>query len=152
MESKPTVKVLILEDDEARIKRFKRGLIPHNDFFFQLTVTDNVQHALELVRHNVFDLVFIDNDLCAQHYDQPMFSEGEKGTGIDFAKQVVDKSNAKETTLYIVHSLNFPAAGRIISVLKSAGLPCLQKPFAWNTDELASVVRGFAIRYKKQNR
>jgi hypothetical protein len=34
MESKPTVKVLILEDDEARIKRFKHGLVPHNDFFF----------------------------------------------------------------------------------------------------------------------
>jgi CheY-like chemotaxis protein len=151
MESKPTVKVLILEDDEDRIKQFKRVLVPHNDFFFQLTVTDNVQHALDYVRHNAFDLVFIDNDLCPQHYDQPMFSGGEAGTGWDFAKQVKEMPNAQKTALYVVHSLNPLASGRIFRAIQGAGLPCEIRTFAWRKEEMSEVLTNFAAKFQKKD-
>lgn len=52
------MKILILEDNDIRIKFFKRRFI-----YDDLTVVNHAKEAIDLIKENEYDLIMLDHDL-----------------------------------------------------------------------------------------
>lgn len=111
--------VLILEDNEARVKSFKRKFIGHN-----LTVTDDASEAIELLKTKSWDYLFLDHDLGGQE----MVSSGP-GTGYEVAVFLEENPQYKPANIAL-HSLN--PGGR--KNMKSALPEATEAPFCWKED------------------
>lgn len=106
-----TKMILILEDDEIRIKVFKRFLQDH-----VLYITDDTNIAVDFYRKNKIDVMFLDHDLAEEHYEG--YSSSTKGTGADFARFLNDNGFYGEDT--IIHSFNPAGADNMKAFLPKA--------------------------------
>jgi CheY-like chemotaxis protein len=113
------VKILILEDSEERIKRFKKILFKYELYFYQ-----DVESAKKAVEENQFDVYFLDHDLD----DRVYVDSNELNTGWQFAKFLAEK---KIDAQVYVHTMNPTGAQNILNVLPNAILiPFCYLPYA----------------------
>jgi hypothetical protein len=85
------LKILVLEDSGVRVKFFIERF-GHYD----LTITENAYTAIEYLKRNKYDYIFLDNDLGP-----------DDGEGRDVAKFLeANTANANYNTIVIVHSWN----------------------------------------------
>ena len=99
------MKILILEDDDSRIKFFIERFCDHT-----LKVIENSKDAISYLKTDVFDYIFLDNDL----------GEGN-GEGLDVAKFLRENpGNINNLAQVIIHSWNVPATIRMVDNIPDA--------------------------------
>lgn len=111
------MKILILEDDPDRVKRFKSHLIEHD-----VTYTDDTKACIQLLNSDTFDAVFLDHDLFGKTY----VKSGEN-TGYEVAEWLGNNPD-KKPDLIIIHSLNGNGAKLMQEAIKSNSYYI---PFLW---------------------
>lgn len=106
--------VLILEDDEARIKLFRQFFIGHS-----LDITKNPDEANQWISEKEYNLISLDHDLNERDYvtDTGYSTLTGYGTALFLSENPDLSSNAK----IIIHSLNPVGANRMQRVLESRG-------------------------------
>jgi CheY-like chemotaxis protein len=113
MSGKPQ-KILILEDDEDRIRWFKRNFLQHD-----LHIFTTAPAALKAVSDDhVWDIMFLDHDLHSEHYEEAWTNPGPdylyviwqaeqlaqaRPTGYNFAQAIAEWASDIPT---VVHSAN----------------------------------------------
>lgn len=116
-------KVLILDDCEERHDLFGRhlklyGIRGHH--------TRHVKDALDNLRRYEYKYVFLDHDLG--------LSDGYH-TGMEVVDDVVTTERRRPgtfpRTLFVIHSMNAPAAEEMVHRLRQAGLNVKRVPLAW---------------------
>ncbi len=113
------MKVLILEDDDSRIKTFKNKLEGHDVYFFK-TVADAKQ-AYSFF--GPYDYYFLDHDLDGMVY----VDSNNENTGYQFAKFLAEQ---KATGEIVIHSMNTVGAANMKAELPQA-IVC-PFPFLWS--------------------
>ena len=114
------MKILILEDDRARIDKFREKLDVSG---VSLTVTGIVSaciKSLELVKYNA---LFLDHDLDGKVY---VPSEGPEPTGWHVAKWLNEHPD-RQPPIIVIHTLNYMGRMKMKEQLPNA----LELPFIW---------------------
>jgi len=102
--------VLVLDDDNNRLVRFRRGLLNHN-----VTTATNAKEAIAQLQSHDWDVVFLDHDLGGTGQPEP----SGPGTGWEVAKWLQD--NPKHIPPHvIVHSFNPAGAKNMCACLPDA--------------------------------
>ena len=86
--------ILIVEDDPNRIEWFKNSF--HDDILF---ITKDTKKAIEWLKEESFELIFLDHDLG----DEVYVDSGE-GTGHEVAEYIAD--NKLTSDLIVIHTCN----------------------------------------------
>jgi len=102
------MKILILEDEPIRITWFLRRLCNHD-----VKVCVDSEDAIECLKINKYDLIFLDHDLGGQ-----AFVPSGPGTGYEVAQFIA--TNENKNAKIVVHSHNYPGARNMCSVLPDA--------------------------------
>lgn len=110
------VKILILEDDPHRVSQFEKNLSVS-----MITVTDRAEDAINHLKTQQWDVLYLDHDLGG---DQMV--ESGPGTGYEVAVFLEQNPKYKPKAI-VIHSLNVPGSMKMKQVLPEAIL----KPFAW---------------------
>lgn len=110
------MKILILEDDENRMEIFKRNLIGHS-----ITITEKSKEAIEYLKNNKYDYLYLDHDLGGK----VMVASGEN-TGYEVAKWLEENPDRKPDHI-ILHSFNPVGSDNMKKALPEA----IQLPGAW---------------------
>lgn len=99
------MKILILEDDTARLMYFNEKFYKHD-----LIMTENANSAIEYLEDQEFDCIFLDHDLG---YDN--------GFGADVASYLYEHpDNPNNQTTIIIHTWNIPGAQAMKNKLSDA--------------------------------
>ena len=114
-------KILILDDDQNRHRQFAVKYQSED-----LTHVETATDAIEALKENQYDYVFLDHDLG----DEIMVASGP-GTGYEVAEWIANNLETKETTQVVLHSLNGPGRKNMMGVLKSGGVKSMEAPFLW---------------------
>lgn len=96
------MKLLILEDDDNRIQKFKEHFIGCEFYITHLTDT-----AIDWIKTIDFDFIFLDHDLAEEHYQtwqNPSIIH--ENTGLVVAKFLEDNCNLNKDAKIVIHSLN----------------------------------------------
>jgi len=97
--------ILILEDDLQRVRYFIERFGHHD-----LKITENASSAIDYLKTNTFDYIFLDNDLGQNN-----------GSGNDVATFLYNnKKNINNKAIVIVHSWNTCASQSILSKIPGA--------------------------------
>lgn len=97
------MRILILEDDENRIDRFRQNFIGCD-----LDVTKDPNEANKWLEEREYDAIFLDHDLEDSHYLEDCLSK--ETTGLCTASFLGEKLWLSSNATVIIHSLN--PAGR----------------------------------------
>lgn len=119
--SAPKTYILILDDDEARHRRFTEIYRP----FFPDTVLKRAYSVAEAKAHlddYVFDVAFLDHDLAD-------FNVQAEGTGLDVARYIAAMPVDRRPKMVCIHSWNEDRAKVMEQELRQAGVRCQRKPF-----------------------
>jgi CheY-like chemotaxis protein len=120
-------RVLIVEDDEARCRWFRRRLSACDT-----DVTCDAREACALLAANEYDLILLDHDLREEHY----FSDeaDDERTGYAVASWLAARPGSQPAAQIIIHSLNHAGAQRMLDALVGAGFDaeCLPFPYLQN--------------------
>ncbi len=108
--------ILVLEDDQERIKRFRENLAKGCDYFL---VAINAESCIQALNNLKWEYVFL-GDVFVK-------SDGEEKTGWHVAKGLSENPDKKPEHI-IIHSLNESGRKNILSLLPEA----MELPFAWN--------------------
>lgn len=106
------MKILILEDDDRRIKKFKQNFIECELFITHLPKTAN-----KWLDEEEFDLIFLDHDLADKHYLQD--TACSETTGLCTAEHLGNNPDLCKDTTIIVHSHNPNGSDRMMQALKN---------------------------------
>jgi CheY-like chemotaxis protein len=112
-------RILVLDDDETRLKAFRQKLIGN-----EVVTVMTTSNAIEQLNSNAFQAVSLDHDLGGKH----MVPSG-KGTGYEVA-QWLQEHPEKQPANIIIHSFNPVGAQNIASLLPQA--KCV--PGLWSYD------------------
>lgn len=95
-----------------------------------LTFSYTFEQAEKALQEDVYDLIFLDHDLCEEHYVAMYKPEDVElvGTGADVAKLIVEHSYSPEAQI-IIHSLNPVGSENMYRILKSAHRVVQKIPF-----------------------
>lgn len=105
------MRVLFLDDNSARLRWARRELGPGN----HLVLTETAeQTVLALADPQGWNLVFLDHDLGGETFVNP----DEANTGSAVVRWIV--ANRPRVDWFVVHSLNAPAANRMVANLRGA--------------------------------
>lgn len=116
------MKILILEDDIARIGSFRKQLVGNH-----LVCVDNAKDAIKWLSEETFDVLFLDHDLGGE-----IFVEGIKNTGYEVCLWL-EENNDKKPNVIFLHSLNPNGRARMKQAIPEA----IEAVFAWqNASEL----------------
>lgn len=100
------MKILVLEDDPNRIEIFKKHLSKHDTAY-----TDTAQGAIDLLKANEYDVIFLDHDLGGQTY----VDAKNTNTGSEVVRFLVEQDvngiGCNIHATYIIHTMN-PDAGK----------------------------------------
>ncbi len=108
--------ILILEDNEERIKWFKNIYRHH-----KLYITKDIKDALRLISAYEFDILFLDHDLCEENLTS-------LNNGYEFVKKLIEFRLQKRAVIYI-HSMNPTGANVMLNTLKGTGYEAQWIPF-----------------------
>jgi len=103
------MKVLVVEDDQNRIVKFKRDLVGHD-----VDYAEDAGPAINFINNNTYDLIFLDHDLGGETY----VPSSNRNTGYQVAKAIKKTSN--ESAYIIIHSCNTVGAYNIKAELPKA--------------------------------
>jgi len=104
------MKILVLEDSQERIEKFKT-LFPEHDH--DVWFTYEAQECIDLLDTQQWDILFLDHDLGGDVYVQ-----SGKGTGYELAGYIAESIN--KDTAVIIHSCNHAGATQISFLLPCA--------------------------------
>lgn len=104
------MKILVLEDDNNRIIKFKRGLIGH-----VVNYATTAAQGMSFINKNKYDIIFLDHDLGGHIF----VDSHSDNTGFQLAKAIAvnDKNN---DTFCVIHSCNPCGANNMMSILSHA--------------------------------
>lgn len=85
------MRILILEDDTERHKKFRENLIGH-----KIVIVTQSNQAIKLLQAEKFEVLFLDHDLGDQIY-----VESGLGTGYEVAKWISENMCYKPTIVYL---------------------------------------------------
>lgn len=109
------MKILVLEDDENRIAKFKSWFIGCN-----LYITHLADRANELIQEENFDMIFLDHDLEEDHYktwqDPSIVHEN---TGYKTALFLENNPEYCKDAEIIIHSLNPYGSSKMAQALST---------------------------------
>ena len=119
-------RILVLEDDENRVKQFKNNFAlmeePVNAVF-----VDNAPECILHIKEEKFQIIFLDHDLGHQIF----VDQTEENTGSGVARWMsknFDHPNME--TPIIIHSLNYGAAQYMLDLIPNENRNHF--PFAWD--------------------
>lgn len=122
------MKILVLEDDQNRIKRFSQELIGNS-----LDICERAEEAIKLLKEKDYDVVFLDHDLGGQIYVDPL----ESNTGYEVIRFLARNiTNTKAN--FIVHSMN-SVGDSMVKSLKAKNYKAVRAVF--NSPEFMSVIK-----------
>lgn len=104
------MKILILEDDENRVQKFKQNFIG-----CELFITHLPSQANEWLEKEEFDFIFLDHDLEDSHYIVDCVSN--ETTGLCTAEFLGNNMNLSKKATVVVHSLNPNGRTRMMAAL-----------------------------------
>lgn len=115
--------VLVLEDDESRIKKFMQ-YIPN------VTITTTAKECIEQLEKSNFDIVFLDHDLGGEVF----VNSSNNDTGMEVVRWLCSHKLSKNTmelynTLFLIHSLNLVAVENMGIKLQECGYSAKRIPF-----------------------
>jgi len=110
-------RILILEDNDERIKKFKENLS-----LSDLVIVKEASHAIHKLQNESWDALFLDHDLGGKTY----VSTNDENTGSAVARWL-NQNGDKIPELVMIHSLNPPGQQNMKSLLPSAYV----LPFLW---------------------
>jgi len=103
------MKILVVEDNDARIARFSQELVGH-----QIDFATDATSGIDLVKRKQYDIIFLDHDLGGQQ----MVDSDYWNTGYQVAKAIVGTNN--EDAYIVIHSANPGGAERMKGILPKA--------------------------------
>jgi len=114
----PVLRVLIVEDSLPRLSWFREFLEG-----CRVDYCWTVSEAIELLKENEYDNIFLDHDLCDEHYNclfnnEPLSEEMLEQTGTGVARWLEKNPANNKNAHIIIHSLNEAGQQRIKSHLK----------------------------------
>jgi hypothetical protein len=119
------MKILFLDDAIERYFSFLR-----NNIGAEITWVPSAMIAIERLKEEAYDLVFLDHDLNEEHYlTYPDYIY--EGTGKEVVKYIIDNARKFSKTKFYCHSLNFGGRNSMINSLRAAGLKAVDAPWAW---------------------
>jgi len=113
------MKILLLEDNQYRIDKFKELYINQELFIY-----NNVLDAHHACVCNDFQVMFLDHDLDNRIW----VNSQEENTGYQFVKFLVNNKLQKNSLIYI-HSMNPIGANKMLNYLKDNGYDGIWIPF-----------------------
>lgn len=117
------MKILILEDDDSRVKKFRQQFFKH-----ELYITHLPKQANAWLEEIEFDVISLDHDLSEDV--QGLDNNFDVGTGLEVANFLGSKPWLSSSAQIFIHSLNGSGAKRMQSAMKSRGdVPHV--PFLW---------------------
>jgi len=102
------MRLLILEDNPERIKKFKE-IFKHHELFF----AKHIAQALITLHQNEFDIIFLDHDLDENNLTS-------YNNGYELCKKMIEFNLQKQAIIYI-HSMNPSGANAMLNILKDNG-------------------------------
>lgn len=103
------MRILVLEDNENRIRKFRRELIGHRADYAK-----DVPAAAQFVAKHEYGLIFLDHDLGGKE----MVKSG-KGTGYELS-EIIARDPKNRNVPVVVHTCNSVGADNIMRVLPHA--------------------------------
>lgn len=103
------MKVLVVEDNSARLAKFKVDLAGHDVYFAETSI-----RAQRFLKKHIFDIIFLDHDLGGRI----MVESNDQNTGYQVAKAI--SGSANEDAYIVIHSANVVGANNIKAVLPKA--------------------------------
>lgn len=116
------MKILVLDDDVKRHKRFRQQWIGH-----ELTIVVTAKEAIENLSRKTWDIVFLDHDL-----NNEAFVPSGPGTGYEVA-QWLTNNPLRKPMLIVIHSFNSVGAIEMNLLLVEA----VVFPGAWEREVVA---------------
>lgn len=107
------MKILVVEDNIDRIRKFQKELVGHNVFYADTAIWAK---KLLIDANHLFNLIFLDHDLGGETY----VDSDNENTGYQVAKII--KGSQSEKAKVIVHSCNPVGAQNIKNILSKAKL------------------------------
>jgi CheY-like chemotaxis protein len=120
------MRILVLDDDPARLARFKEKLGPGN---FLLCVETAAEAILELRFQSKFDVVCLDHDL-GEFGHAGGYGGDSAGNGAQVVSYMVKElEEEKRPEEVLVHSWNDVAATKMVLSLREASFNVVRRPF-----------------------
>jgi CheY-like chemotaxis protein len=114
------MRILILEDTDQRIKKFREKLIGN-----EVTVCKRADECIKvLTTEPAFDYIFLDHDLSIE------FTKPGKYTGYEVASWIANNPD-KCPRHVLIHSLNNVGAAAMMRKLGDANIRARYIPFLW---------------------
>jgi CheY-like chemotaxis protein len=110
------MKILILDNDKKRLKKFQERLIGHIT-----CCVETVQETIKKLSEESWDIIYIDHDL-GEKINEP----SGPGTGYEVAQWLRDNEKHKPAKI-IIHSFNIQGSQNIKTLLPEA----ICNPGAW---------------------
>lgn len=113
------MRILILEDNQTRIEKFKELFKYHDIYLYS-----DVESAKEACKCMDFDVLWLDHDLNGKIWED----SSEENSGFQFVKWLVDNGLQKNSLNYI-HSMNPIGANKMLNYLLDNGYDGIWIPF-----------------------
>lgn len=111
------MKILILEDELARLNVFKRKLIGHD-----VDIATEAHEAIAFLEGNDYDIAFFDHDLGGR----TNVDVSDKNTGSEVARWL-SQHPYRSPKQIVLHSINYWGRKNMHDLLPGS----IQKPFVW---------------------
>jgi hypothetical protein len=117
------MKILILEDDNSRILKFREQFFDHDHY-----ITRFPKEANKWLEEIEFNVITLDHDL--EEESQGTDNNFEEGTGLEVANFLGQNLELSKEAQIFIHSLNGAGANRMQAALRERGqVPHI--PFLW---------------------
>lgn len=123
-------RVLILEDDPVRIKKFKSIMLGINA---KADFTETASDAINKLKQEEYDLILLDHDLGGEIY---VATENEN-TGSAVARWISENPFTYKYPIVIVHSLNPAGAEYMVSLIPHS----VRIPFIWEAEKFHNTIK-----------
>lgn len=114
--------IFLLDDDSRRHEWFKRRFA--DDY---IDIAETVHDAIEMLKNNVYDALFLDHDLLPEHYHSE--ETDDERTGYAVALWLTANPKSQAASNITVHTRNADGAMRMVDVLRRAGRHAEYIPF-----------------------
>lgn len=133
-------RILIVEDDDARIMWFKMATIGH-----VVDITKDPNSAIQLLETHEYTHIFLDHDLSLEMQMACINGEPvgryDDVSGYKVARYLSENKCRSESAEIVVHSYNPEGSQRMIQALRAGGRHCERIPF----DQLKKVTRHLSV-------
>lgn len=116
------MRILFLDDNQTRHKTFKSQTIGAS-----VDQAFTAIQAVEFLKNNTYDVVFLDHDLGEEHYKNQNCNDDTTGQFVaKYCESVKEQFN---NTVFVLHTLNPVGRESMKSILENAGFGVRVYPF-----------------------